>query len=83
MLVDRKPMIVDGEAAEYFDCRRKANGVLIDQWQVVILAPNSERRGPLNELIITGTCQKNFVPPFTEIFARLIASLRWRRGEER
>jgi hypothetical protein len=66
MLVDRKPMIVDGEAAEYFDCRWKANGVLIDQWQVVILAPNPERRGP----------------PFTEIFARLIASLRWRRGEE-
>jgi hypothetical protein len=83
MLVDRKPMAVDGEAAECFDCRWKANGVVVNQWQVVTLAPNPERHGPRTGLVITGTCQKNFTPPYTEIFERFIAGLRWRTGGER
>jgi hypothetical protein len=83
MLVDRKSRSVDGEATEYFDCRWKANGVVVNQWQVVTLIPNPERRGPRTGLVITGTCQKNFVPPYTEIFERFIESLRWRRQGER
>jgi hypothetical protein len=83
MLVDRKSRSVDGEATEYFDCRWKANGVVVNQWQVVALIANSERRGPRTGLVITGTCQKNFGPPYTEIFERFIESLRWRRQGER
>jgi hypothetical protein len=83
MLVDRRPMIVDGESAEYFDCRWKANGVVVNQWQVVTLAPDPERRGPLTGLVITGTSQKNFVPPYTDIFERFINSLRWRKEGSR
>jgi hypothetical protein len=83
MLVDRKSMNVDGEAAEYFDCRWKANGVVVNQWQVVTLAPNPEQRGALNGLVITGTCPKNFVQPYTEIFEKFIEGLRWRKRGER
>jgi hypothetical protein len=83
MLVDRRSMTVGGGAAEFFDCRWKANSVVVNQWQVVTLAPNPERGGPLTGLVITGTCQKNFGPPYTDIFGRFIASLRWRREGER
>jgi hypothetical protein len=78
ILVGRKSTMVDGEAAEYFDCRWKVNGILVNQWQVVALAPNP-RHGPPNGLIITGTCQKNFVQPYTEIYQQFIESLRWRK----
>jgi hypothetical protein len=83
MLVDRRSMTVDGEAAERFDCRWKAKDVVINQWQIVTLAPNPERRGPRTGLVITGTCHKNFVPPYTEIFERFLESLRWRGEGER
>jgi hypothetical protein len=83
MLVDRRSMTVSGEAAEFFDCRWRANNVVVNQWQVVTLAPNPERGGPLTGLVITGTCQQNFGPPDTDIFGRFIASLRWRREGER
>ncbi|MBO0721901.1 MAG: DcrB-related protein [Blastocatellia bacterium] len=74
MLVDRQPRTLDGEAAEFFDCRWKANDVIVNQWHVVALSPK-----PLNALIITGTCQKNFAEPHTEIYGRLIESFHWRR----
>jgi hypothetical protein len=83
MLVDRQPRTVDGEAAEFFDCRWKANGVIVNQWHIVALSPRPDRRGPLNGLIITGTCQKNFVQPYTEIYEKFIASFRWRKEGER
>jgi hypothetical protein len=83
MLVDRQAMTIDGEAAEYFDCRWKANGIAINQWQVVTLAPRPDKCGALNGLIITGTCQKNFAPPYTEIFEKFIANLHWRQEGER
>ena len=83
MLVDRQPRMVDGEAAEFFDCRWKANGVVVNQWHVVMLSPKPDRSGPLNGLIITGTCQKNFVEPYTDIYEKFIASICWRKKEER
>jgi hypothetical protein len=83
MLVDRQTRTVDGEAAEFFDCRWKANGVVVNQWQVVTLAPRPDKRGALNGLIITGTCHKNFVPPYPEIFEKFIANLHWRKEGER
>src|SRR5215471_14758578 len=57
---DRKRMAIDGEEAEYFDCRWSANGVMISQRQIVALAPNPDRPGSLNGLIITGTCHTLF-----------------------
>jgi hypothetical protein len=87
MLVDRETRMVDGEAAEFFDCRWKANGVVVNQWHVVTLSPKPDRgeqlNDPFNGLIITGTCQKNFVEPYTEIYEKFIASLRWRKEGER
>jgi hypothetical protein len=83
MLVDREMRMVDGEAAEFFDCRWKANGVVVNQWHIVTLSPKPDRSGPLNGLIITGTCQKNFVEPYTEIYEKFIASLSWRKEGER
>lgn len=74
MLVDRQPRTVDGEAAEFIDCRWKANGVIVNQWHIVALSPR-----PMEVLIITGTCEKNFGEPYTEIYGRLIESFRWRR----
>jgi hypothetical protein len=83
MLVDREARIIDGEAAEFFDCRWKANGVVVNQWHIVALSPKPDRSGPFNGLIITGTCQKNFVEPYTEIYGKFIASFRWRKQGER
>jgi hypothetical protein len=80
-VVERKSMTVDGEEAEYFDCRWSANNVIIHQRQIVTLAPNPDGSEPLNGLIITGTCHTLFSPPYTEIFEQLLLSLRWREPE--
>jgi hypothetical protein len=80
-VVERKPMTVDGEEAEYFDCRWSANNVIVNQRQVVVLAPNPDGSEPLNGLIITGACPTLFAPPYTEIFEQLYLSLRWREPE--
>jgi len=80
-VVDRKHMAVDGEEAEYFECRWSANRVMISQRQVVALAPSPDSPGSLNGLIITGTCHTLFMPPYTEIFERFYLSLRWREPE--
>jgi hypothetical protein len=74
----RLPITVDGEDAEYFDCRWNANGVPVNQRQVVILTPSPDKPEPLNGLVITGTCHTLFAPPYTEIFERFILSLQWR-----
>lgn len=80
-VVERKPMTIDGEEAEQFDCRWSANNVIISQRQIVALAPNPDGAEPLNGLIITGTCPTLFAPPYTEIFEQVCLSLRWREPE--
>ena len=80
-VVERKPMTVDGEEAEYFDCRWSANNVIVNQRQIVVLAPSPEGAEPLNGLIITGTCPTLFAPQYAEIFEQLYLSLRWREPE--
>jgi hypothetical protein len=79
----RKSITVDGAQAEYFDCRWNANGVEVNQRQIVALAPSPDRGEPLNGLVITGTCHTLFAPPYTDIFEQFYLSLRWRKAEER
>jgi hypothetical protein len=77
-MIERRRVSVDRQAAEYFNCRWEANGVTIDQRQVVTFTPGPESTEPINGLIVTGTCRDQFVYPYTEIFDEFIGSMRWR-----
>jgi hypothetical protein len=79
---ERRHIAVDMQAAEYFDCRWEANGIAVHQRQVVALTPSPELDEPMNGLIITGTCQGQFVYPYAEIFEGFIKSLRWRHAAQ-
>jgi hypothetical protein len=81
--IERRRITVGGQVAEYFDCRWEANGIAVHQRQIVALAPGPESDEPMNGLIVTGTCQDQFVYPYTEIFEEFIGSLRWRHAAPR
>jgi hypothetical protein len=81
-MIGRRHITVDRQTAEYFDCRWEADGITVHQRQVVALAPGSEAAEPMNGLIITGTCQDQFVYPYIEIFEEFIGSLRWRHAAQ-
>jgi hypothetical protein len=81
-MIECRRITVGGLAAGYFDCRWEANGITVSQRQVVALAPGSESAEPMNGLIITGTCQDQFVYPYTEVFDEFIGSLRWRHAAQ-
>jgi hypothetical protein len=81
-LLERRRITVDRQAAAYFDCRWEANGISIHQRQVVTLAPGPKPTEPMNGLIITGTCQKQFVYPYTEVFDEFIENIHWRYAAE-
>jgi hypothetical protein len=81
-MIERRRINVGGQAAEHFDCRWEANGIIVHQRQVVALAPGPELTEPMNGLIVTGTCQNQFAEPYTEIFEEFIKSLRWRHAAQ-